>query len=259
MTWWDCVLQWAASWDKTQGFWTGVQGIGTVIAAVAALVALFIAKSQLSELIRSNKLLADSNDAMSASNVSLTRPYVIVDFAFHQVMKRDGGSHTVSLALKIENTGRTPAKNLTLSLDRPFDPEGAGRGDYTKQVGAVNKLMDGASVIKTLTPVNPIIFYIGDSSGIDSRKPDEEWTITAKYEDAEGREFVEEFTLALEHWKLAIIRAEPLQRIAKNIEGLTYELKTKPVPKLVIPPAPKPQTGRPRLTRATAGLRRRPR
>jgi hypothetical protein len=40
---WDDMLAWAADWNDTQGFWTALQGIGTVLAAVAALIAIGIA------------------------------------------------------------------------------------------------------------------------------------------------------------------------------------------------------------------------
>ena len=251
---WRGVLGWVQSWNDAQGLWTAVQGIGTLVAAVAALIAVFIAKSQLGELIRSNTLLSDSNDAMTASNVAATRPYITVDFDFRPALSRSGGMHAVSLAVKIENIGRTPAKNLRLKLDAPFEvPSASSDGrDFSESISALNRLMDGKTVIKTLTPVRPMIYFVGENTTLmAATTPSTEWTIGASYEDAEGREFKEEFSLELEHWKLALVNADPLQRIAKNLEGVAYEVKSKRMPSLDVefPTPPTPRIGRP-ATRA---------
>lgn len=249
--WWQQTLGWAASWNDYQGFWTALQGLGTIVAAVAALVAVFIARSQLAELIRSNKLLSDSNDAMTASNVAATRPYITVDLDFRPALSRSGGTHAVSLAVKVENIGRSPAKNLRLKLDTPFEAgvEGSRGRDFTESIDALNRLMNGTTVIKTLTPVRPLTYFVGDSGTlmVDGKAPTD-WTITATYEDAEGRQFLEEFSLELEHWKLALVTADPLQRIAKNLEGVAYEVRTKrlPRPDLEVLAPRQTRIGRPR-------------
>ena len=116
------IVDWVQRWDQSQGFWAAVHGVATLIAAVAALVALFIAKSQLSELIRSNKLLAGSNDAMTQSNLALTRPYVVIDFEFTPSIGLDGRVKTSSVCVRIENVGRTPARNLRMKVDHPLAP-----------------------------------------------------------------------------------------------------------------------------------------
>jgi len=249
-------LSWLQDWNTTQGFWTALQGIGTLIAAVAALIAVFIARSQLGELVRSNRLLADSNDAMTASNVAAIRPYVTVDLDFRPALSRSGGIHEISVAVKIENVGRTPAKNLTLRLDTPFnaDDNGASGRDFAESVEALNLLMNGESVIKTLTPRRPMIYPVGDStSAMGSEESDPgEWTVEARYEDAEGREFKDAFTLALAPWRLALVNVDPLQRAAKNIEGVAYEIKTKRMPSLdfEFPKPARPRISRPRARRS---------
>jgi hypothetical protein len=248
--WWQGVLNWVVSWNDSQGFWTAVQAVGTLVAAVAALVAVFIARSQLAELIRSNKLLSDSNDAMTASNVAATRPYITVDLDFRPALSRSGGMHAVSLAVKIENIGRTPAKNLRLKLDAPFETaaESSGGRDFSESISALNRLMDGETVIKTLTPVRPMTYFVGDNKTLMADQTRAaEWTVTASYEDAAGQEFTEEFSLELEHWKLALVNADPLQRIAKNLEGVAYEVKSKRMPSLDFdfPMTPPPRIGRP--------------
>lgn len=89
-------------------FWSAVQGIGTVIAALAAIIALIIAGSQLRQLIASNRLLAASNDTMAESNIALTRPYVVIDYEFRPAVMRRGGTSGTSVFVTIRNDGRTP-------------------------------------------------------------------------------------------------------------------------------------------------------
>jgi hypothetical protein len=253
---WDSFLTWLHDWNATQGFWTATQGIGTIVAAVAALIAVFIARSQLGELVRSNTLLADSNDAMTASNVAAIRPYVTVDLDFRPALSRTGGIHEISVAVRIENVGRTPAKDLRLRLDTPFEAEedGSTRRDFASSVEALNLLMNGESVIKTLTPRRPMIYPVGDSSsamGSEESTPGE-WSVEAAYTDAEGREFKDTFTLALAPWRLALVNVDPLQRAAKNIEGVAYEIKNKKMPSLdfEFPKPARPRILRPRFRRS---------
>lgn len=254
---WDDILRWAEDWNDTQGFWSAVQGVGTVLAAIAALVALFIAKSQLSELIRSNKLLADSNDAMTHSNLSLTRPYVVVDFELMPSVSRTGSISSSLVNVLIENVGRSPAKNLILNVDHPFAP--AGQPDqpgWASAISELNRVMNGETVIRSLTHVKPLRYYLDDASDImggDDPAEWPSWTVNAKYDDADGNEFNESWTLELGYWRRSLAIADPLVRIGKVIEGVSYEIKNKKMPSLdfEFPPAPRPAIGRPRLRRLT--------
>lgn len=232
MEWWEAILDWAQGWNETQGFWTAVQGAGTLLAAVAALVALSIAKSQLSALTRSNELLADSNDAMTRSNAALTRPYVVVDFDFLPEVTRDGNMSGSSILVLVENVGRTPAKNLRLKADPPFpvpnDPSNPG---WAPAVEELNRVMNGETVIRSLTHVRNLRYYVDEAKDImgSDDKPAEAWTVEATYEDSDGNEYRETFALELSHWRRAIATADPLHRIAKGIQGVAYEIKNKKV------------------------------
>lgn len=252
--WWQGVLGWVESWNDSQGFWTAVQGIATLVAAVAALVALFIARSQLSELIRSNKLLASSNDAMTHSNVALTRPYVVVDFQFRPTIDREGAVRGTTIAVHIENAGRTPAKNLRLLVDPPFPlPDDVKNPNWRTAVQELNKVMDGNTTIKSLTHVRPMTFYLdeaGDIMGTEEQSSGE-WKVTATYEDAEGHRFSEESVLELSHWRRAMVTVDPAYRIAKGVQAVAFQVKNQKVPKLdfEFPAAPKPRIGRPTTRR----------
>ncbi len=265
MDWWKGVVGWAESWNESQGFWTAVQGVATLIAAVAALVALFIARSQLAELIRSNKLLASSNDAMTHSNMALTRPYVVVDFQFRPSIGRDGDVKGTTIAVEIENAGRSPAKNLRLKVEPPFPlPDDPNNPNWRTAVEELNKAMDGMTVIKSLTHVRPIAFYLDEATDImgTEERAAGEWEVTATYEDADGHEFTEVSVLELSHWRRALVTVDPVYRIAKGVQAVAYEVKNKAMPSLDLefpaaPIAPQPRMGRPSTRWVTKRVARR--
>lgn len=254
--WWKSVLAWISTWNGSQGFWTAVQGIGTVIAAVAALVALIIAGKQLGELIRSNNLLAASNDAMTRSNVALTRPYVVVDFQFRPFVDREGTVRSTTITVHVENAGRTPAKNLTLKVDPPFPvPQNKKQPAWAEGVAELNKAMNGETVIRSLTPIRPLSYYLDEADDImgTDETPAGHWRVTATYQDAEGRTFSEESVLELSHWRRAMVTVDPMYRIAKGVQAVAYQVKEKKLPSLnfEFPAAPRPRVAHPR-TRATS-------
>jgi hypothetical protein len=260
---WEGFLDWLGSWNDSQGFWTAVQGVGTVLAAVAAMFALAIARSQLSELIRSNKLLADSNDAMTHSNIALTRPYVVVDFEFRPFVDRSGSVRSTTIAVRIENAGRTPAKNVRLRVDPAFplpgEPEHSRFKDWRDAVKELNRVTNGRTVIRSLTHVRSLSYYLSETA--DTMRTAESaagsWTVTATYEDNDGHVFEEETVLELSAWRQAMLTVDPAYRVAKGVEAIAYEIRTKKLPSLdfEFPAVPRATIGRPK-TRGSS--RRRP-
>ncbi|PYD00038.1 hypothetical protein B4U78_013075 [Microbacterium esteraromaticum] len=207
-------------------FWSAVQGVGTLIAAIAAIIALIIAGNQLRQLIASNRLLAESNDTMAASNIALTRPYVVVDYEFHPSLTRGGGTSGTSVFVVIRNDGRTPAHNITMTVDRPFAPLSKPDEDgWRKSVHDLNRMMDGTSVLRSLTSTRPLKYYLDDEAlfGVsDEEAP--AWTVAVKYEDADGRSFQEFFHLDVEPWRRSLAIGDPLLRVGKYIDSVAHRL-----------------------------------
>lgn len=244
-------MAWTESWNESQGFWTAVQAVATVIAAVAALIAVIIAGRQLGELIRSNRLLASSNDAMTQSNVALTRPYVVVDFQFRPFMDRSGSVRSTTITVHVENAGRTPAKNLRLHVEPAFPvPHDDEHPGWERGVRELNRVMNGSTVIKTLTPLRSLSYYLAKAEDImgTEGEPASEWKVTARYEDTAGRTFAEESILELSHWRRAMVTVDPVYRIAKSVQAVAHEVKNKKLPTLdlTLPPT-SPRVGRPRI------------
>jgi hypothetical protein len=208
-------------------FWAAVQGIGTILASIAALIALVIARGQLRELVSSNKLLAASNEAVTESNIALTRPYVVVDLEFSVTPTRSGDTSGTAVLVEIRNDGKTPAHNITMSVDHPFEslsvPDTEG---WRKSLADLNRLTSGASVLKSLTNSRPLKFYLdGEELFGVADEPAPTWAVQVTYEDASGREFRDEFVLEVEPWRRAIAAPDQLQKVGKYIDAVAHELR----------------------------------
>lgn len=137
--------------------------------------------------------------------------------------------------MHVENAGRTPAKNLRLRVDPPFpvphDPEHPG---WEQGVLELNRVMNGVTVIKALTPLRSLSYYLAEADDImgSDEVPAGEWMVIASYEDAGGRSFREESILELSHWRRAMVTVDPVYRIAKSVQAVAYEVKNKKLPRL---------------------------
>jgi len=208
-------------------FWSAVQGIGTLIAAVAAIAAVFIAGSQLRQLIASNRLLAESNDTMAESNIALTRPYVVIDYEFRPSLTRNGDTSGTSVLVVIRNDGRTPAHNITMTVDKPFVPISEPDQDgWRKSIEDLNRAMDGTSVLRSLTSARPLMYYLDDEAlfGV-ADEPAPAWTVNVRYEDGDGRPFEEAFHLDVEPWRRSLAIGDPLLRVGKYIDAVAHQLR----------------------------------
>ncbi len=208
-------------------FWVALQGIGTILAAIAAIIALVIAGRQLGELIASNKLLAASNDAMAESNVALTRPFVVVDFEFSSSVTRKGETFGTSVFVMIRNDGRTPAHNITMTVDHPFAALSEPNTDgWRKSIEDLNRLMDGKTALRSLTNTRPLRYYLdGTELFGEADEPAPRWRIDVRYENGDGREFHDSFTLEVEPWRRSVVVADPLKKIGKFIDSVAHEVK----------------------------------
>lgn len=208
--------------------WAAVQGVGTLLAAVAAIIALVIAGQQLGQLIASNELLAASNAAVTESNVALTRPYVVIDFELVVGASRSGDIAGTSVLVTIRNDGKTPAHNITMKADRAFKPSTEpDQPGWRRSIDHLNRLTNGGTVLRSLTNSRPLRFYLDDEHLFGTGdEPGPVWTVHIRYEDSNGRAFEEDFTLEVEPWRLSIASAEQLAQVGKYVDAVAQELKT---------------------------------
>lgn len=109
--------------------------------------------------------------AMKAQSEAMLRPYVtIVPYV---------RPHTTLLYLKIENTGKTAAENLRLSIDKDFFQFGESRQDHNLKTKAAF-----VEPIQSFAPGGKLVFALAQgfvifSSGADQSKVPQQFTIAA--------------------------------------------------------------------------------
>jgi hypothetical protein len=114
-----------------------------------------------------------------------------------------------------------------MEVDRPFTPlSEPDQEGWRKSLEDLNRMMDGHSVLRSLTSTRPLKYYLDDEAifGV-SDEPAPAWTVTASYEDANGRKFEETFHLDVEPWRRSIAIGEPLLRVGKYIDAVAYEIR----------------------------------
>ena len=164
---------------------------------------------------------------MAESNIALTRPYVVVDYEFRPSLTRTGGTSGTSVFVVIRNDGRTPAHNVTMSVDHPFSPISApDQEGWSKSIEDLNRMMNGTSVLRSLTSTRPLKHYLDDEAlfGV-SDEPAPAWTVTVNYEDGDGRAFEESFHLDVEPWRRSVAIGDPLLRVGKYIDAVAHQLR----------------------------------
>lgn len=114
-----------------------------------------------------------------------------------------------------------------MTVDRPFVPISEPDGDgWRKSLEDLNRMMNGESVIRSLTAARPLKYYIDDEALFgegDEAAP--RWSVQVSYEDAEGRKFRELFHLDVEPWRRSIAEADPLIQAGEYVESVAYEIR----------------------------------
>ena len=210
--------QWGtAEWDALGSMIGGISG---ALAVAAAGVALFFAGRQLSELIRSNNELA-------ASNANLMRPFVVVDLKLQKHSLKPGSGNTQASAfVLVQNIGRTPAKNLTLSVDPPF--ESTVETLEEMMLPSLNETFSGKPV-RMLTAARPMKFLLDRvSDALKAPSLPQSYTVVARYSDIGGTNTYEEtFELEMGPWALTVSEEEPLARLSKDLQAVADAIKVK--------------------------------
>lgn len=139
------------------------------------------------------RLMKEQADAIS-------RPYVVISLA-----KRPNNPF---IHLRIENTGQTPAENLTLSLGPEFEK--------IKDLERM-KMLSGShlftNTMASFPPRSPVFFLLGFGAtlhgGDDKKYPQETFTITANYSFA-GRTVSEPTTVDVNQYNSTTLETDPV-------------------------------------------------
>ena len=136
------------------------------------------------EILRANKGVVQ---AMQAQTEAQLRPYVVVS-----VTLRAG---TTLLLLEIQNTGKSPALDLRLHMDKDFFFNGERGRDN------IAKLPVFTAPIESLSPGARIVFILGVghaifSDGVDESTCPKVFNVTAEYSFS-GKQYTEKNTIDL--------------------------------------------------------------
>ena len=137
------------------------------------------------------------------------RPYVIVDFDFRRFLAQ----------IAISNIGSTPAKNVTISFDKPLQTASPGRPDLNQATiftAPIPMIAPGRQMLVTLDSL-PNLFKDGTVAL--------SYTATAKYKDSRGKNYDENFPLDLLPFKNTPIPPEDVPEIAQHLKDLHLEVK----------------------------------
>lgn len=214
-------FDWAPTAEEWQAFWA-------MLGVVAALLLLYVAWKQLSGLAESNLQLARSNELLTESNKALSRPLVVVEYEFRVQSRRNyaspNGSSTIFVVIR--NVGQTPARDLFLTVDPPF--ESTSDAISEKALGFLANQFSGTVPIRMLTPGQKLMYALDEAAtAVGNEDLPDEYQILARFTDVAGtEEFEEEFVLQMSPWALSVADQDPLRRISRDIQFVSETLKS---------------------------------
>ena len=205
--WWR-IEGWptAAEW---QAFWA-------LVAALITLGAVVFAGMQLRKMSEANRQASDAARDQ-------VRPYVQVSLKLE--MLPAGNPKEESLEgiafVAVRNTGASPARNLRLSVDPPFENSGRDGGDIDNAV-VLNEVFSEKTTIPMLAAGEEYL-YVWDLTeelmAEDSPRP-QKHCVSAHYCDSGERPYSDEFILDAMTWRWSHAAPAAIEVIARQFRRL---------------------------------------
>ena len=192
----------------------GVHGAFMVIEYLTAILA-FITAIYAYLTHRMARASEASVEAMHAQNDALTRPYITVTPFVRK--------HTPLLYLRIENSGRTAAENVRLTLDRDFFQF----GEKNKPMKNLRNMSAFQNTIDSMPPSLKLNFVLGQAwvifgKNADSTATPNRFVVTVKYEYSD-KSVEEAHQVDLRPYLKTEVERDPvveeLEKIRKTLEG----------------------------------------
>ena len=146
---------------------------------------------------------------MKEQTDAISRPYVVVSLA-----KRPNNPF---IHLRVENTGQTAARDLTLSLGGP-------EFEKIKDLDGMKRLSGSHLFTKqtaSFPPRSPLFFLLGFGStlhgGDDKKHPQETFTVTARYSFA-GQTVSETTTVDVNQYDATTLETDPVVDVLTKIK-----------------------------------------
>jgi hypothetical protein len=187
--------------------------MGTMEILTGALVAITAVYAYLTH--RMTKAAEASVRLMKEQADAISRPYVVVS-----MVKQPNNPF---IHLRVENTGKTAAENLTLSLGPEFE--------QIKELDGMKRLCGSHLFTKTTAsfpPQSPVFFLLGFGSSLqganDKKYPQDTFTVTAKYSFA-GRTVCEATTIDVNQYAASMLETDPLVDALNKIKEEIGKIK----------------------------------
>jgi hypothetical protein len=208
-----------------------ISALAGILAGIAALIAVILARSQLGQLITSNTMLRDANNAAAAASLDLIRPYVFVDLHIVKHEFRDPNVPlTADLRVRVRNGGRTVARNVRLSIDPPFEqskrPDGVGAQASAVITETLDSMFDGSVTFPALFPDSKFSYLVDNAKEhVEDKSLTRRHVVTVRYRGQdEDLEFTDVYELDVEMLGSAFIDTDGLRRISRDLQALKQSL-----------------------------------
>ncbi|MDF2047277.1 hypothetical protein P2P98_14010 [Microbacterium sp. Kw_RZR3] len=214
---------WRADGWPTAEEWSALASVLTLaVAAVAAVIAL----RQLQQGARQLALSARADERSADAAESEARPYITVRFDFEMMPAgnpREANGEGLLFVL-IESVGRTPARNISLSVTPDFASSTRGRpADGTDpSLEALRRIFSGGPTISMLSTGQQLRYLLDfTSEAVGSETLPQRYDVHATYSDATLRNtYAEEHVLDMGPWAMTIARPKPIDTIARQLRRM---------------------------------------
>jgi len=225
------------TWWRFEGMPTSEewQAVAAVLTLLVAVVGAVFAVRQLRQGAEQLRLSAEANQRAADAAESEVRPYVTVQFDLRALPAGDPkrSSHDGVIMVVIASRGRTPAREVSLTVTPAFQSSGKGRpgevaGDPALE--ALAEVFSGDPVIGMLAPGQQLEYVLDyTSAAIGKEELPQRYDVRATYWDAtREHSYSEPHILDLKPWRFSIAAAAPIDTIARQMRRLNENLEKRP-------------------------------
>ncbi|UIN30927.1 hypothetical protein [Microbacterium binotii] len=209
------------------------QALASVLTLIVAGIAAIIAVVQIRQGARQLALSAAANQRAAAAAESEARPYVSVYFDL-RALPAANPTETAADGLVfvvVESVGKTPARDVALTVTPEFQSSGHGRPGGSGEdpaLKALGRIFSGEPVIGMLAPGQKLEYILDFTSEVVG-KPDllpQRYDVVTSYTDpVETRRYSEAHILDLAPWSYSIAEPTALDTIARQIRRINENLE----------------------------------
>lgn len=212
-----------AGWPSAEEW----QALASILGVVVTAIAIAFTLVQLRLGRQANQLAASAAERAAKAAEDEARPYIAISLDLKALAPGDPKKQVDEglVYVRIDSVGRTPARDVSFTVDPPFETSGRGKpaGGPDPVQETLNTVFGGGFKVGMLG-TGPTLYYLLDfaKEALDpaSLRP-KSYTVTARYWNADcSRAFTEESILDLAPLSMSIVQIDPLETIARQVRRL---------------------------------------